>query len=143
MNWKRLLACITGSVDQELLLRNDYLVTENRILRNQLQGRVRLTDNERITLAEIGKRLGRKRHNFIDHTGYKKGARHMKSLTSITRILATSMVVSGMVNCGWGAGGYEIAERTDGAMDVSERKIFAEGAAGPPDGREGSSPFGK
>jgi len=34
MNWKRLLPYITGSVDQELLLRNEYLATENRILRN-------------------------------------------------------------------------------------------------------------
>jgi hypothetical protein len=34
MDWKQLLAYITGSVDQELLLRNQYLVTENRILRN-------------------------------------------------------------------------------------------------------------
>ena len=32
MNWKRTLAYITGSVDQELLLRNEYLATENRIL---------------------------------------------------------------------------------------------------------------
>ncbi len=32
MNWKRMLAYISGSVDQELLLRNEYLVTENRIL---------------------------------------------------------------------------------------------------------------
>ena len=60
MNWKRLFAYITGSVDQELLLRNEYLVTENRILRNQIKGRLRLTDPERISLAEIGKRLGRK-----------------------------------------------------------------------------------
>src|SRR6266700_468032 len=60
MNWKRLLAYITGSVDQELLLRNEYLVAENRILRNQLTGRILLTDSERISLAEIAKRLGRK-----------------------------------------------------------------------------------
>jgi putative transposase len=59
MDWKILLAYITGSVDQELLLRNEYLVTENRLLRNQIQGRVRLTDGERKTLAEIGKRLGK------------------------------------------------------------------------------------
>ena len=55
-----MLAYITGSVDEELRLRNEYLVTENRILRDQLQGRVRLTDSERVSLAEIGKRLGRK-----------------------------------------------------------------------------------
>ena len=59
MNWKRLLAYITGSVDHELLLRNEFLATENRILRNQIKGRVPLTDLERISLAEIAKRLGR------------------------------------------------------------------------------------
>jgi len=46
-------------VDQELLLRNEYLVTENRILRNQITGRVRLSDGERKTLAEIGQKLGK------------------------------------------------------------------------------------
>jgi len=59
MDWKTLLAYITGSVDQELLLRNEYLVTENRILRNQITGRVRLTDGERKTLADIGQKLGK------------------------------------------------------------------------------------
>ena len=59
MDWKTLLAYITGSVDQELLLRNECLVTENRILRQQLKGRVRLSDGERQTLAEIGKRLSK------------------------------------------------------------------------------------
>ena len=60
MDWKTMLAYITGSVDQELVLRNEYLVAENRILRNQIQGRLRLTDGERRTLAEIGKQLARR-----------------------------------------------------------------------------------
>ena len=60
MDWKSLLTYISGSVDQELLLRNEYLVTENRVLRNQLKSRIRFTDGERKTLAEIGKRLGKK-----------------------------------------------------------------------------------
>src|SRR5881398_667288 len=59
MDWKTLLAYITGTVDQELLLRNEYLVAENRILRNQITGRVQLTDSERKTLAEIGHKLGK------------------------------------------------------------------------------------
>ena len=59
MNWKTLLAYITGTVDQELLLRNEYLMTENRILRNQITGRVWLTDGERKTLAAIGQKLGK------------------------------------------------------------------------------------
>ena len=59
MDWRHILAYITGTVDQELLLRNEYLVTENRILRNQITGRVRLSDGERKTLAEIGYKLGK------------------------------------------------------------------------------------
>jgi putative transposase len=54
------LAYITGTVDQELLLRNEYLVAENRILREQVDGRLLLSDSERKTLAAIGYRLGRK-----------------------------------------------------------------------------------
>jgi transposase InsO family protein len=60
MDWKRLLAYITGSVDKELQLRNEFLVAENRIFRNQIEGRIKLTDGERKILAEIGKKLGRK-----------------------------------------------------------------------------------
>ena len=59
MDWKTMLSYISGSVDEELLLRNEYLVAENRVLRNQIQGRLRLTDGERQSLAEIGKRLGK------------------------------------------------------------------------------------
>jgi len=47
-------------VDQELLLRNEYLVAENRILKAQLKTPLRLTDAERATLAEIAHRLDRK-----------------------------------------------------------------------------------
>ena len=53
--WMRLLAYVTGLVNQELLLQNEYL-TENRILKAHLQAGFRLTDDERTTLAEIGKR---------------------------------------------------------------------------------------
>jgi putative transposase len=58
--WLRLLEYVTGSVDQELLLQNEYLAAENRILRTKLPSRLRLSDPERVTLAEIGKRVGRK-----------------------------------------------------------------------------------
>ena len=60
MDWRKVLACITGAVDEALLLCNEYLAAENRILMEQLQGRLRLTSPQRITLAEIGSRLGRK-----------------------------------------------------------------------------------
>jgi putative transposase len=67
MDWKTLLAYITGTVNQELLLRNEYLVTENRILCNQITGRVRLTDGERKALAEIGQKLGKKALETVAH----------------------------------------------------------------------------
>lgn len=60
MTWKTLLAYISGSVDEELIKRNEYLVAENRILRSHLEGRLRLTNSERITLAKLGKELGRR-----------------------------------------------------------------------------------
>jgi putative transposase len=60
MEWKQLLASITSSVDEDLRLRNAYLMAENHILRSQITGRVRLTDAERKTLAEHGQQLGRK-----------------------------------------------------------------------------------
>jgi putative transposase len=58
MNWARILAYVTGTVDQELLLRNEYLAAENRILKAKLKGRVRFSDAERARLGEIGHRLG-------------------------------------------------------------------------------------
>ncbi len=57
--WARLLAYVTGLVNQRLLLQNEYLIAENQILRSRLPARTRLTDPQRFTLAEIGKRLGR------------------------------------------------------------------------------------
>ena len=59
-HWAQLLAYVSGLINQELLLRNEYLAAENQILRAHVHGRLRLSDPERATLAEIGKRLGRK-----------------------------------------------------------------------------------
>ena len=55
MDWPRMLAYVT----QELLLRNEYLGAENRILRHQIKGRLLLSEGEKATLAEIAQRLGR------------------------------------------------------------------------------------
>jgi putative transposase len=60
MNWARILAYVTGTVGQELLVRNEYLATENGIVKAQLTGRLKLSDTERKALGEIGHRLGRK-----------------------------------------------------------------------------------
>lgn len=57
--WKKMLAYAGGEVDEMLLLRIEYLIEENRVLRNQLEKRPRLTDEERRVLAEKGKKLGK------------------------------------------------------------------------------------
>ena len=60
MDWRTMLAHITGGLDDGLRLRNEYLLAENRVLRAHIDGKPKLTDPERKTLAEIGKELGRK-----------------------------------------------------------------------------------
>jgi putative transposase len=47
MDWVRILAYVTGMVDQELLARNEYLAAENRILKAQSKGRLQLSDADR------------------------------------------------------------------------------------------------
>jgi hypothetical protein len=47
-------------VNQCLLLQSEYLAAENRIPALALSRRLRLSDPERSTLADLGKRLGRK-----------------------------------------------------------------------------------
>jgi hypothetical protein len=79
MIWARMLAYITGTVDQELLLRNEYLAAENRILRAKIKGRLLLSDSEKATLAEIARRLGRK---ALPECGVRGQARHAASLVS-------------------------------------------------------------
>jgi transposase len=60
MNWKKLLESISASVNEDLRLRQEYLIAENRILRQQINGRVQLTNSERKELAAIGAKLGKK-----------------------------------------------------------------------------------
>jgi putative transposase len=54
------LALVSGRVDEELLLRNEYLAAENEILKSKLNKPLRLNNYERIRLAKIGKRIGLK-----------------------------------------------------------------------------------
>jgi hypothetical protein len=51
----RMLTYITGTVDQELLLKNEYLAAENRILRAQITGRLLLSDGEKDRPAVLRK----------------------------------------------------------------------------------------
>ena len=60
MKTEEALAMIGGHVDEELLLRNEYLAAENEILRRKIQGRIELSNTERIRLAKIGALLHKK-----------------------------------------------------------------------------------
>ena len=51
--WARLLSYVTGLVNKELLLQNEYLAAENHILRALLPARLRLSDPQRSTLASV------------------------------------------------------------------------------------------
>ena len=57
MKTEEALAMIGGHVDEELLLRNEYLAAENEILRRKIQGRIELSNTERIRLAKIGQKI--------------------------------------------------------------------------------------
>ncbi len=54
------LALVSGKVEEELLLRNEYLAAENAILKSKLVKPPRFNDHERVRLAKIGKQLGLK-----------------------------------------------------------------------------------
>ena len=57
-DWKRLLSYIIGSVNEDLLLRTEFLAEENRILQSKLGPRVRLTVPERFRFTTIRKMSG-------------------------------------------------------------------------------------
>ncbi len=52
------LSIVGGYVEEELLIRNEYLAAENEILKSKIEKPMQLNNNERIRLAKIGKRLG-------------------------------------------------------------------------------------
>ena len=54
------LALVSGKVEEELLLRNEYLAVENEILKSKLKKPPSFNDHERIRLAKIGKKIGLK-----------------------------------------------------------------------------------
>ena len=70
MPWARMLAYVTGTVNQALLLRNEYLAAENRILKAQIKGRLLLSKEEKATFAEIAHRLGRRALEEVASTAH-------------------------------------------------------------------------
>jgi len=152
MDWKTMLAYITGSVDENLLLRIEYFVAENRILRDQLQGRVQLSDTERQTLAEIGAKLGKKALEEVANLfqpdtildWHRKlvaekfdGSKHRKSLgrPRVDKELEDWVVKMAKENRSWGYDrivgalaelGYDISDQTVG--NILKRRGFSPAA---------------
>ena len=52
------MALVSGRVEEEILLRNEYLAAENEILKTKIKSPLRFSDDERIRLAKIGKQIG-------------------------------------------------------------------------------------
>ena len=61
MKTEEALAMIGGHVDEELLLRIEYLAAENEILRSKIQGRIELGNTKRIRLAKSNEKRRRYR----------------------------------------------------------------------------------
>lgn len=119
MDWPRILAYITGTVDQELLLRNEHLAVENRILKDQVKRRLLLSDPQKKTLAEIGHRLGLKALVDVAHAAkpetilgwYRKlvvqkfdgsQVRRHVGRPQISHEVEQLIVRMAMENCDWG-----------------------------------------
>src|SRR5215469_13311493 len=110
-HWARILSFVTGLVNQELLLRNEYLAAENRILRAHLPARLRLSDAERSTLAEIAKRIGRKALQEIARVAKPDTLlawyRHWWRISSTVLVIAAILAAPGYRQkwsgwwCGW------------------------------------------
>src|SRR6266481_5821447 len=152
MDWARMLAYVTGTVDQELLARNEYLAAENRIMKAQLKGRLKLSDTERGVLGEIGHRLGRKfladvatvarpdtilgwYRKFIARKFDGSQARRGSGRPRIRREVEQLIIRMASENLDWGydriAGalanlGYEISDQTVG--NILRRPRFAASA---------------
>ncbi|MBU2515530.1 hypothetical protein KJ966_29790 [bacterium] len=54
------MALGSGRVEEELLVRNEYLTAENEILKSKIKKPLRFNDHKRIRLAKIGKKIGLK-----------------------------------------------------------------------------------
>src|ERR1700751_3317436 len=136
----RLLAYVSGMVNRQLLLQNEYLIAENRILRSHLPARGPLTAPQRATLAEIGKQLGRQALEPVASSAkpdtilgwYRKliarkfdGSKHRSypGRPPVGREVTQLIVRMARENCGWGydriAGalqnlGHNISDQTVG-----------------------------
>src|SRR4029453_3913372 len=119
MDWKSLLVSITRSVDQELRVRNEYLAAENRILRNQITGRVQLSDGDRQALAEMGQKLGKQpreevatiakpatilawHRKFVAQKGASSKRRQALGRPRVAQELEALVVRMARENCSWG-----------------------------------------
>ena len=119
MDWKKLLGTITAPVDEEIRLLNAYLVAENRILRQQINSRVPLTDGDRRTLAALGQKLGRQalkeiatvakadtiiawHHKFVNQTGNTSAPHKLVGRPRIDQEIESLVVQMARENRSWG-----------------------------------------
>ena len=115
MDWARILAYVTGTVDQKLLARNEYLAAENRIMKAQLNGRMKLSDAERGALGSQPPAAPRtaKRREFAGRSFPSAITSRDNCLRAQTRPLKCPMVV------GFSLKAPDSAHRTNGRFRLS------------------------
>jgi len=59
MNWAAIVGMITVTVEEHLIQRYEYVLTENRVLRSRMNRQPRFTNSERVALTMAAKPLGR------------------------------------------------------------------------------------
>ena len=119
----------SGSADQELLLSCEHLVTKNRILKNQINGRLQPTDPGQISLAEINQRLGRRalaeiipfredslRHHLENYVNHFRAERNHQGKGNVILLPALKDRIGKM------PGDIQIRERPGGLLNVYRRK---------------------
>ncbi len=83
---------MTGAVDRELLLRNEFLAAENAILRARIKGRLLLTKLEKSELVRLSAELGKKAV-----PGVPPSSNLRQSYAGPSNRLDSSMIVQGTV----------------------------------------------
>ena len=101
-----LLASLAGWINRRQGEVLDYLIEENRVLKEQMKGRaLRLTDDQRRRLAVKGKRMGRRLHAGCDHrdAGHEQRRGHLpRTFGRAAQVLQPGRLTPGAGTGWWG-----------------------------------------
>ena len=102
MPWKKMLVYATGEIDEQLLARIQYLIEENRILRNQISKRILLSSSCKTIKTECLDHLilfGEKslRHVVKEHLAHYHAERNHQGIENVIPFPAERLQNGGAV----------------------------------------------